>query len=147
MRWLAALILTLLPAAASAQMLVASRTLRAASVITEADVTRVARALEPGATDDLAAVLGLEPRVTIYAGRPLRPGDLGPPALVERNQTVLLIYSTGGLEIRTEGRALARGGAGDMLRVMNLSTRQTVTGVVTQTGLVRVGPPAMGETR
>lgn len=146
MRWLV-LILAFLPAAANAQMLVASRTLRAGQTIADSDVTRVARPAEPGSTDQLTLVLGLEPRVTIYAGRPLRPADLGPPALIERNQIVSLIFTTGGLDIRTEGRALARGGAGDMLRAMNLASRQTVTGVVTETGAIRVIPSGVETTR
>ena len=50
--------------------------------------------------------------MAIYAGRPVRPGDLGPPALVERNQLVPLVYQPGGLAISTEGRALGRGGGG-----------------------------------
>jgi flagella basal body P-ring formation protein FlgA len=43
------------------------------------------------------------------------------------------------LLIATEGRALARGGAGDYLRVLNLSSRNTITGRVDKSGAVVVG--------
>jgi flagella basal body P-ring formation protein FlgA len=83
--------------------------------------------------------VGMEARVAIYAGRPVRAQDLGAPALVERNQLVPLIYLSGGLAISTEGRALARGAAGEVIRVMNLSSRNTVNGRVGPDGAIYVG--------
>ncbi|MFM7442840.1 MAG: flagellar basal body P-ring formation chaperone FlgA, partial [Tabrizicola sp.] len=71
--------------------------------------------------------------------KPVRLGDLGPPTLVERNQPVTLVYLSGGLAISTEGRALARGSVGDEVRVMNLGSRNTVTGRVGPDGTVYVG--------
>jgi flagellar basal body P-ring formation protein FlgA len=50
-----------------------------------------------------------------------------------------LRYAAGPLAITTEGRALARGGAGDVIRVLNLSSRNTVTGRVQPDGAVSVG--------
>ena len=94
----------------------------------------------PEAFADPAAVLGQEARVAIYAGRPVLAGDIGPPALVERNQTVTLVYSRGALTILAEGRSLGRGGAGDSLRAMNIASRTTVTGRVAGDGTVHVGP-------
>jgi flagellar basal body P-ring formation protein FlgA len=78
--------------------------------------------------------------VTLYAGRPIPLSALGPPALVERNQVVTLVFQRGGLEIRAEGRALGRGGEGDTIRIMNLASRNTVTGWVTGDGLIHVAP-------
>jgi len=86
----------------------------------------------------LDAVIGREARVALYPGRPIRAGDIGTPAVVERNQVVPLVYMRGGLRIETEGRALARAGPGDYVRVMNLSSRATVTGRVTASGRIEV---------
>lgn len=127
------------PGTALADSLVALRTLRAQSVLSEADVAVVAAEI-PGALSDPAEVAGQEARVTIYAGRPIRAGDIGPPAVVERNQVIPLAYRAGPLTILTEGRALARGGAGDTIRVMNLASRTTVLGQVDASGQVRVAP-------
>ena len=48
-------------------------------------------------------------------------------------------YASGPLRIVTEGRALDRAGAGEPVRVMNLASRQTVTGTVAADGSIEVG--------
>lgn len=132
------LILVALTAPASAESLVATRTIRANTLVGPEDLTLVSAEL-PGALNDPTQAVGLEARVAIYAGKPVRPGDLGPPTLIERNQLVTLVYVSGGLAISTEGRALARGSEGDEVRVMNLGSRNTVTGRVGPDGAVYVG--------
>lgn len=122
---------------AVAQMVVAAHTLRAQTVLTAADLT-VAAGLVPGAAVDPADLLGQETRVAIYAGRPILASQVGPPALVDRNQLVTLVYRRGALTILAEGRALDRAGAGENLRVMNTGSRMTVTGRVTASGTVAV---------
>lgn len=122
----------------AAESLVATRTIRAGALVLPEDVTLVS-AESPGALADPASAVGLEAKVAIYAGKPLYAGDLGPPTLVERNQLVTLVYLAGGLAISTEGRALARGSEGDEVRVMNLGSRNTVTGRIGPDGAVYVG--------
>jgi flagellar basal body P-ring formation protein FlgA len=123
---------------ASAESVVATRTIRAKALIAPEDLTLVSAEL-PGALDDPLAAVGQEARVSIYAGKPVRPGDLGPPTLVDRNQLVTLIFVAGGLAISTEGRALGRGSEGDEVRVMNLGSRNTVSGRIGPDGAVYVG--------
>lgn len=122
------------------QMVVAARTIKAGERISAADV-----AMQPkpdtlrvaGETvGDPADVVGLETRVAIYAGRPLRRGDLGPPTVVERNQIVTILFKHGTLSIRSEARALEAGGIGERIRVMNLDSRKIVTGAVAGADLV-----------
>ncbi|WP_128254872.1 flagellar basal body P-ring formation chaperone FlgA [Falsirhodobacter deserti] len=133
----AALILALLPAAAGADTVLAGRTLRAETVLSAEDVKTVPGTVS-GALDDPRLAIGMEARVTLYAGRPIKAEDLGPPAIVTRNQLVPLSFYAGGLSILTEGRALGRGGAGDVIRVMNLQSRTTVSGRVSENGQVIV---------
>lgn len=132
-----ALILCCLAGPAMADIVVPTRTIRAGNVIAPADLV-----VKPGHRDGVARrtedVIGQEARVALYAGRPIRLDDLGPPALIDRNQPVTLVFLRGGLAISTEGRALARGAEGDLIRVMNLSSRATVTGRVTADGTVAV---------
>jgi flagella basal body P-ring formation protein FlgA len=132
------IVLLLLPGAALAESVVAARTIRAQTVIGPDDLTLADTAL-PGALTQMAEALGLEARTTIYAGRPVRAADLGLPAVVERNQIVPISFIAGGLAIHAEGRALARGGVGDVIRVMNMESRTTVSGRVTADGRVMVG--------
>lgn len=124
---------------ALADTLVAARTISARSVVQAEDLRLVAETL-PDALRDPVDAVGLEARVTIYPGRPVRPGDLAPPAVVERNEIVVLLYRRGTLVIATEGRALDRAAPGERIRVMNLASRSTVSGTVLPDGQIRVGP-------
>ena len=83
---------------AAAETLVAARTLRAQTILGPDDVV-VAEGSLPGTATDPREVIGLETRVAIYQGRPIRPADLGAPAIVDRNQAVVLIYAAGALTI------------------------------------------------
>ncbi|MBA3910413.1 MAG: flagella basal body P-ring formation protein FlgA [Rhodobacter sp.] len=136
MRWLLALLLSAQPALS--ESVVAIRTIRAQTVLGPEDLTMVDASL-PGALTDLAGAIGQEARVAIYAGRPVRLADLRSPTLVQRNQVVPLIYASGGLAISTEGRALARGSEGEVIRVINLASRATVSGRIGPDGAVYVG--------
>jgi len=123
---------------AGADSVIATRMVRAQTILSGPDMTLVAAEI-PGAMTDLATAIGLEARVTLYPGRAIRASDLGAPAIIERNQIIPLTYFAGGLRIATDGRALARGGAGDKIRVMNLSSHNTVFGRVIADGTVQVG--------
>ena len=128
------------PGTAAAEVLVATRTLRAHTPIGPGDVAVVASAPAPGSATSPEQAIGMEARVTLYAGRPIPLGSLAPAAMVERNQIVELVFTQGGLAIRAEGRALGRAGEGDLVRVMNLASRSTISGRVTAPGVVEVSP-------
>lgn len=136
MKWVMLVVLLWSPAL-QAETLVATRLIRATEVIGSGDVM-LHEAHVPGAATRAEQVVGLEARVAIYPGRPVRLSDLGPAAVVERNETVRMVYRQGTLTILSEGRALERAGLGDSLNVMNLASRQTVQGIVNSTGLVEV---------
>lgn len=135
--WRALLILGLAHPAL-AESVVAARTIRAKALIQPEDLVVVDAELQ-GSIQDPATAIGLEARVTIYPGKPVRRDDLGPPTLVERNQLVTLVYLSGGLAIAAEGRSLSRASEGEPVRVMNLGSRNTVTGRVGPDGTVYVG--------
>ncbi|GAB5448932.1 flagellar basal body P-ring formation chaperone FlgA [Gymnodinialimonas sp.] len=138
MRWLLVMLALASPAAAQ-ETVIAAGTIRGSTMIGPADVA-VIEGATPGALSDMAQAIGMEARVNLYPGRPIRPGDLRPPAIVERNEIVSLRYNYGGLLVMTEGRALDRAAEGEALRVINLASRQTVTATATGPGLVTVGP-------
>jgi flagellar basal body P-ring formation protein FlgA len=135
---LAALFCALAPLAAFGESVVALRTLPARTVIASSDITVVAAEIE-GAVASADLAIGQELKTTIYAGRPVRAQDLGPQAIVERNQIVVLIYRSGPLTIAAEGRALDKGAEGDIIRAMNLATKSTVSGRITADGTLQVG--------
>ncbi len=139
MRWALLIALLFFATPLVAGTLVANRAIPGRTVLQAEDVLLLAKET-PGAITSIEDAIGLEARVNLYAGRPIRPGDLVTPAIVERNQIVQMIYSTGGLLIRTEGRALDRAGPGTFIRVMNLASRSIVTGKISPNGTVEVNP-------
>lgn len=106
-------------------------------MISQADVT-IKNISNSNAFSHTRDVVGQEARTTLYAGRPILFDDVGPPALVARNQIVSIKYQADGLTILTEGRSLQRGGIGDRIRIMNLDSRATLFGQVQEDGTVRV---------
>lgn len=131
MRWLVLLLVMASPATAE---ITAARTLPVGAILGPADLVIA----EGTPASEAGAVIGLQTRVIIYAGRAVTPAQLGPPMLVDRNQIVTLSYDAGALSIRAEGRALSAGAAGDVIRVMNLTSRQTVTATIRPDGILTV---------
>jgi flagella basal body P-ring formation protein FlgA len=127
----------ILSTSANADTVVASRTIPAKSIIAASDLVIDTISI-PGVVSDPSDIIGMEARVALYAGRPIRQADVGFPAVVERNQIIALLYSGNGLMISTEGRALGRAGPGDIVRVMNLSSRATVMARVGADGVAYV---------
>ncbi|WP_299826071.1 flagellar basal body P-ring formation chaperone FlgA [uncultured Roseobacter sp.] len=122
---------------ALADTVVPTRTIRANAIITDVDVGTRAGQVANG-FDRVTDVIGQEARTTLYAGRPILIDDIGPPALVARNQIVSIRFEASGLIITTEGRSLERGGVGDRVRIMNLTSRATLFGQVQPDGSVKV---------
>ena len=114
------------------------RAIRAQSLLAADDLAAVAEGV-PGGVAGIAEAVGKEAKVTLYPGRPILLSQIGAPALVERNALVRMNYARGPLRIVTDGRALDRAGAGEPVRVMNLASKQTVTGIVAADGSVEVG--------
>lgn len=113
--------------------IVAARLLPAGTAIVAEDLI-----VDPSDTNGIDALVGLAPRTAIYAGRPVTAALLTTPKLINRNQIVTLTYAMGALEIATEGRALGAGGSGDLIRVMNLSSRATVDARINPDGTATV---------
>jgi flagellar basal body P-ring formation protein FlgA len=132
-----AVMLALSAGMAQADIVVAARTIRPQTIIAPEDL--LMRDLSvPGAVDDPELLIGMEARVALYANRPIQPGDVGFPATIERNQLITLIYQNGNLLISTGGRALDRAGPGDVIQVMNLTSRTTVNAQVGADGAAYV---------
>lgn len=131
------LLLLLFAAPVHADSVVPTRTIRADAMIAPGDVV-LRKGAQSGGFSRLSDVVGQEARVALYPGRPIGLNDIGPPALVARNQVVRIAFVANGLEIVTEGRALERGAIGDHVRIMNLASRATVIGQVQSDGSIQV---------
>jgi flagellar basal body P-ring formation protein FlgA len=82
--------------------------------------------------------VGMQARRQLRAGQALRVADLAKPDLVTRDQNVTLIYESSGLYLTIRGKALEGGTEGDVVNVLNLQSKRTVSGVVVGRGQVSV---------
>jgi flagella basal body P-ring formation protein FlgA len=94
--------------------------------------------------------IGMQARRQLRAGQPLKLADLVKPDLVQRDQTVTLIYEATGLYLTIRGKALDGGTEGDVVSVLNPQSKRTVTGTVIGRGQVAISvatprPAAMAE--
>jgi flagella basal body P-ring formation protein FlgA len=85
--------------------------------------------------------VGMQARRQLRAGQAIRTADLAKPDLVQRDQNVTLIYEAPGLYLTMRGKALDNGTEGDVVSVMNLQSKRTVSGTVTGRGQVTISPP------
>ena len=88
------------------------------------------------ATRDRA--IGMQSRKQLRAGQALKIADLAKPDLVQRDQNVTLTYESAGLYLTIRGKALEGGTEGDVVNVLNLQSKRTVSGVVVGRGLVSI---------
>jgi flagella basal body P-ring formation protein FlgA len=74
--------------------------------------------------------VGMQMRKAVRAGQALKVADLAKPDLVQRDENVTLIYETAGLYLTGRGKAIEAGTEGDVVNVLNLQSKRTVSGVV-----------------
>jgi flagella basal body P-ring formation protein FlgA len=84
------------------------------------------------------SAVGMQMRHSMRAGQAVRVADLVKPDLVQRDQSVTLVFQTAGLYLTTRGKALENGTEGDVVNVLNLQSQRTVTGVVSGRGQVTI---------
>ncbi len=82
--------------------------------------------------------VGMQARRQLRAGQALRVADLVKPDLVQRDQTVTLVYEAAGLYLTIRGKALDSGTEGDVVSVLNLQSKRTVSGTVIGRGQVAI---------
>ena len=109
-------------------------------VLKSSDVT-IERRPKAEVGNDVAGrdgAVGMQARRQLRAGQALRTADLTKPDLVTRDQNVTLIYESSGLYLTIRGKALEGGTEGDVVNVLNLQSKRTVSGIVVGRGQVSV---------
>ncbi|MCH8239241.1 MAG: flagellar basal body P-ring formation protein FlgA [Proteobacteria bacterium] len=90
------------------------------------------------AIDDIESAVGMAARYRLVEGRPIRISDIEKPKLVKRNDSVIIIYKSPGLSLKSRGRALADGTRGQSVSVLNIQSKRTIEANVTGPGIVTV---------
>lgn len=108
--------------------------------ITADDVGLELREIETAAEyiRDPAQVMGKLAKRPLAANTVLTPAMLSTPRLVRRGQQVVLVAATPGMDVRVQGIALDEGGAGDLIKVRNVSSKRVVEATVIEAGVAQV---------
>src|SRR4029077_12333941 len=112
------------------------------AVLAEGDLTTKSIAVtraNDGIVRNVSDAAGREAKRALRAGEFLRSSDLKRPALVAKGSNVTMVFEAPGIHLTAVGRALAEGGEGDSIAVLNPTSYRQVVAVVTGPGMVRVG--------
>jgi flagella basal body P-ring formation protein FlgA len=108
-------------------------------VIKASDVVVVKRPKTDGtALTDTNAVVGLAPRHALQPNLPLTSADLMRPEIVQRNDSVTIVYQAPGITLTLRGQAQDSGALGDTISVLNVESKRVVPGIVAGPGRVTV---------
>jgi flagella basal body P-ring formation protein FlgA len=91
---------------------------------------------------DRAQAVGMAARSSLQPGQPLRSDQLMKPQLVQRNETVTLVYRVPGISLTVRGKAIEGGADGDVISVLNEQSKRTVQGVIVGPGRVVISTGA-----
>ncbi len=100
-------------------------------------VARQPKAAGP-AIGEIAAAVGLAARHELRPGQPLHEADLMKPAIVQRNDTVTIVYEAPGLTLTLRGQAQQAGALGEQISVANVQSKRVIEGIVSGPGRVTV---------
>ena len=122
---------------------VATRRLPPDNIISASDVRVVQlpeRQLGSDVARSLGQVVGQSARRVVPVGQPVALADIGPPMMIAKGATVVLLMETPGMSIAAQGVAMGAGGSGDMIQVMNPLSRAIVAARVTAPGRAVITP-------
>lgn len=135
-------------AAVTAEVVTVSHNIERGALIKDSDLTverRPRAEVARGVLGDRAQVVGLAARNVLHPGQALRGTDLMKPELVQRNETVTLVYQVPGITLTVRGKAAEGGAEGDVISVTNEQTKRPVQGVIVGPGrvVISTGSPRL----
>ena len=135
-------------AAATVEVVTLARSVVRGEVIKSADlvIERRPRAeIGREVVGNIDQAIGFAARDAMQPGKPLRSADLMKPELVQRNETVTLVYQVPGITLTVRGKAAEGGAEGDVIAVLNEQSKRTVQGVVVGPGrvIISTGSPRL----
>ncbi len=128
-------------ALATVEVATAARTVERGVILKDADLIMERRARSEVGRDVItnpAQAVGLAPRSGLQPGRPIRTAELMKPDMVQRNETVTLVYEVPGVVLTLRGKAAEGGAEGDVINVLNEQSKRTLQGVIIGPGRVAI---------
>lgn len=115
--------------------------LKAGTIISKSDIEMRQISLNFAQTSGFATkeqIVGMQLIRPTRKGMMLRPSDITEPELVKRSAMVTIYYKKGPLTLTAQGQALNSAAKGEMVSVLNTTSKQIVRGIATQSGAVEI---------
>lgn len=128
-------------AAATVEVATVTRTIERGGVVKDSDVLMDRRPRAEIGRDVITRreqAVNFAARNSLQPGRPLRLVELTKPDLVQRNETVTLVYEVPGIMLTVRGKAADGGAEGDTISVLNEQSKRMVQGTIIGPGRVLV---------
>ncbi|MEQ1769465.1 MAG: flagellar basal body P-ring formation chaperone FlgA [Devosia sp.] len=113
----------------------------AGTVLTEADFETAMvplKVADAGAYASLDQLVGMELNRQSRAGMMLKASDVSTPTVVSRNTLVTAYVSAGGMKLTIRAQSLGTVSAGEIVDVLNLTTKKVLHGVARADGSVEI---------
>ena len=131
------LLMTLSPLAMAeeetVEVYVPARALSTGEIIAEGDLQTITvpeRDLSSNAVVDLKSLVGMEVKRTLREGSIIRKNAIAAPLLVRKKELITLTVQTNQMRLTAQGQAMDDGAMGDVIRVMNLTSKKVISAVV-----------------
>jgi len=115
--------------------------LKAGDIIGAGDIEWIpvtARSTVYDTITDIDHLIGKTPIRSVEAGVPVRGRDLESPQLVSRGDEILIRFNSGSLQLTARGKAMQPGTEGDIIRVVNLGSNQSIRAEIIGDKVVQV---------
>lgn len=123
------------------QVPVLKNAMRNGSIIKASDIEYMkmrTSALNHDVILDSETLVGMTPRRMVVNAAPLTDNDISAPQVVQRGQSITMIFNNGTLELTAQGKALENGAKGDIIRVVNANSNRTIQATVSGEKEVRI---------
>ena len=120
---------------------VTNRRLMPGDIISEGDLTDTDLPLNRvGAytVTDRADLVGMQVRRMLPQGRTVMQQSVIKPLVITRGDRVELVFDDGAIRVTAPGRSLEDGHKGQQIRVVNLVSNRSLSGIATEQGLVEI---------
>lgn len=127
------------------QVPVLSRPMRSGDVIGSGDIQYIdMRSGDVSSSLVVSAekLIGQTPRRGVAALKPISAADVVLPPAVKKGELVTMTLQNSIIQLTAQGRAMQNATVGDVIRVINTSSNQTIEAVVTGDRTVMVRPPS-----
>lgn len=92
------------------------------------------------AETQLDQLVGMQAQRMLETDRPVMIQSISAPIVIDRGQRVSIQYKSGAMSLSAAGRAIAAAAVNQPVRVINLASNKTVTGIARPDGIVEVTP-------